>query len=158
MTSKNDRFRSLLGQFETAVLITYGLDGNVRARPMAIASIESNCDLWFVTPEETLKVHDIENDSRIHVICQDGWNSCVSIAGRASLSRDRDRIRALWKPSYTSWHPGGPDDPNLLLIRCRGEHGEYWAGGGKEAGTFEYAARPANERRGHGEVDLSQGS
>ena len=81
------RFCELLGQFDTAVLITHGYDTFFRSRPMLIARIEDNGDLWFITSEESAKVHEIEADTRVHVICQHGRSSCVTVTGHASLRR-----------------------------------------------------------------------
>src|SRR6185295_8594350 len=97
--NQTEKFRELLEDFDTAVLITHRRDTHLRARPMAVAHVEDNCDLWFITSEESAKVHEIEADTRVHVVCQSGRTSCVSISGHASLSRDRGRIRELWKPA-----------------------------------------------------------
>lgn len=55
-STQTNNFRDLLCEFETAVLVTH-TEGILRARPMAIAQIEDNCDLWFITGEATAKVH-----------------------------------------------------------------------------------------------------
>jgi general stress protein 26 len=105
--------------------------------------VEENCDLWFVTPEDSTKVHEIEKDTRAHVVCQKGWTSCVSISGRASLSRDRAQIRRLWKEAYQVWFPDGEEDPNIVLIQFRGEQGEYWHNTGTNRFTYTYRALKA---------------
>jgi general stress protein 26 len=161
-----EKFHELLKDFDTAVLITHGEETHFRARPMAIARVDYNCDLWFITSEDSAKVHEIEADTRVQIVCQKGWTSCVSIAGRASLSRDRQKIRELWKTSYQVWFPRGVDDPNIVLLHVTGEHGEYWDNTGANRFTYVYRAIKAvvtgttpevTEGEQHGHVSLRMG-
>lgn len=159
----HERFHALLKDFDTAVLITRGGETDFRARPMAIARVEADCDLWFITAADSAKVHEIEQDTRVHVVCQKGWTSCVSITGRASLHRDRAEIRKVWKTPYQVWFPGGVDDPNIVLIHFAGEHGEYWDNTGMNRLLYSYKAIKAlatgttpevEEGNQHGHVTL----
>ena len=162
--TETEKFHKLLNDFSTAVLITHEQEYDFRARPMMIAGVEENCDLWFITNAESAKVHEIEADTRVQVICQNGPTNCVSIAGRASLSRDRAKIREVWKTSYRVWFPLGPDDPSIVLIRVAGEHGEYWDNTGVNRLVYVYQAIKAvatgttpkvKEGEQHGHVDLA---
>lgn len=164
--TQTEKFHDLLKEFETAVLITHGRDTHFHARPMSIAQVEDNCDLWFITNEESAKVHEIEADTRVQVICQEGRSSCISIAGRASLIRDRAKVREVWRPVHRVWFPHGVEDPNIVLIHVAGEHAEYWDNTGVNRLTYAYQAIKAiatgtaaevKEGEQHGHVTLSQG-
>lgn len=41
------KIREMLQEFDTALLVTHGIDAPFHARPMAIARVEANCDVWF---------------------------------------------------------------------------------------------------------------
>lgn len=138
--TQKEKFHELLTSFETAVLTTHGGEAHFRSRPMAIADVDKNCDLWFVTNRDSAKVHEIEEDTRAQVVCQKGWTSCVCIAGKASILEDRLKIQAMWKPSYKVWFPQGVNDPNLVLIHVMGEFGEYWDNTGLNRFTYLYQA------------------
>ncbi|MBA2237595.1 MAG: pyridoxamine 5'-phosphate oxidase family protein, partial [Lysobacter sp.] len=58
----------------------------------------------------------------------------VSVAGRASLVRDRAKIDALWSPRMQSNVQVAKDDPNLCLIRVEADSAEYWDGHGRRLG------------------------
>lgn len=133
-----EKLRDLLKKFTTAVLITHDAAAEWPARPMAVARVEENGNLWFITGEHSAKVHEIEAEARVQVICQDGWNCCVAITGRASLVRDRVRIRELWKPAFQAWFPEGAEDPGIVLIHVVGERGEYWDSTGINRLTYLY--------------------
>jgi len=133
-----ERFRNLLTDFDTAILITHSQENHSRARPMLIARVDDNCDLWFLTDNDSANVHEIEADTHVRVVCQNGRASCVSITGRAEPSRDRVRIRQLWRLAYQVWFPRGADDPNIVLIHVIGELGEYWDHTGINRITYAY--------------------
>lgn len=138
--TQNEKFRKLLADFQTAVLITHGGEDAFRARPMAIARVDENCDLWFVTSRDSAKAHEIEMDTWVQVICQNGWSSCVCISGYASLNFERAKIRELWNASLQVWFPKGVDDPEIVLIQVVGELGEYWDNTGINRVTYAYQA------------------
>jgi len=161
---ETEKFFELLQGFKTAVLITHGRETHFRARPMAIARIEKNCDLWFITGRDSAKVHEIQEDTRVQVVCQDGRASCLSIAGLASLSHDRNMIQEAWQAEYKAWFPKGADDPNIVLIHVRGETGEYWDNTGVNRLAYAYQTVKAvvtgtvaevQEGEQHGHVKLA---
>jgi len=141
--TQQDKFRDLLGGFGTAVLITQAPGNCLRARPMAVAAVDENCDLWFITGRDSAKAHEIEQNTRVQVVCQDGWKSCVSLSGRASLCYDPAKTRALWKASYQAWFPLGFNDPEIALIHVVGDQGEYWDNTGLRQFTYIYQAAKA---------------
>lgn len=120
------RIHELLSDFDTAMLVTHGRQSAAHGRPMAIAAIEPDCGLWFFTGRDSAKVHEIEDDQHVLIVCQDEHRRYVSLTGTAELIPDRAKARALWKESYQTWFPRGIDDPNLLLIFVRPEAAEYW--------------------------------
>lgn len=148
--SQIEKLREQLQGFDTVVLITRGENAAAHARPMAVAQVDENCDLWFFTGERSAKVTEIEADSRAQVICQAGWTSCVIVAGHVALVRDRERMRQLWKPAFKVWFPDGADDRNLLLIHFTGDQAEYWDNTGANRFTYLYQSIKAvvQPRRG----------
>jgi general stress protein 26 len=163
--TQKERFRDLLRDFDTAVLVTHSGEGYLRARPMAIAAVDENCDLWFITGRDSAKAHEIEKNTRVHVVCQDGWTSCVSLSGRASLDYDLVKLHSLWKASYQAWFPLGVNDPEVGLIHVIGEKGEYWDNTGIKRFTYVYQTVKAivtgttpevREGEQHGHVQLAQ--
>ena len=123
---QREHFHKLLKQFHTAMLVTHAGEGRLRARPMAIAQVEDDCRVWFITGAESAKTHEIEADTHVHVICQNDRSAYLSLSGRAELVRDRAKIGELWQEPFRVWFPEGKDDPNIELIAVRPEEGEFW--------------------------------
>jgi general stress protein 26 len=118
-------FLALLKKFQTAMLVTHSGERGFHARPMVIADVEDDGRLWFVTGTDTAKVHEIEIDSHVHLTAQDGNNAFLSLAGRASLVDDHEKLAQLWRESFREWFPKGKDDPDIELIAVRPERGEF---------------------------------
>jgi general stress protein 26 len=129
-------FIALLKQFQNAMLVTHTGEHGFHARPMAIADVEDDGRLWFITSADTAKVHEIAMDSHVHLIAQNGNSAFLSLTGRASLIGDREKIAHLWKEPFRVWFPKGKDDPDIELIAVRPERGEFWDSTG--AKRFKY--------------------
>ncbi len=123
-----EHFFATLRKFDTAMMVTHGSDTGLHARPMAIADIDPDGGLWFITGLDTPKIDELERDTAILAVMQKA-TQMASVGGRARLSRDRAKIRELWKESFRGWF-SGKDDPNIVLIRIEPMEGEYWDNSG----------------------------
>jgi general stress protein 26 len=72
----------------------------------------------------------------------------LSVTGRAELVRDRSEVQGIWKGTDTVWWPGGPDDPNVLVLRVTPTIAELWDGPSSRAVVaFEFAKARLTGRR-----------
>ncbi len=120
-----DHVRSLLAEFETAMLVTRAQNGELRSRPMVIADLEGDAELWFVTSVASGKISEIADESQVNVALS-GPRAFVSISGVASVVGDQKLREKLWKESFRVWFPEGKDDPEITLIRVVPDTVEYW--------------------------------
>lgn len=158
-----EKLHGLLSDFSTVMLITMvGPDG-CHARPMAVALVDDNADLWLFTSRDSEKVREIETDSRVQIHGQNGWKNCVVLTGRATVVADRDLIREIWEPSFEAWFPEGAEDPNIVLIHVTNEQAEYWDNTGTNQFRYIYQSLKAlvngttpaiKEGEQHGNVTL----
>lgn len=124
-----DELKTLLQEFDTAMLTTLTPEGLFRARPMAIQEpcIEIDCDLWFVTSLDSAKSDEIAHEHQVGVSCyRSADGAYVSISAIARIRRDREQIARLYKPEWKVWFPEGPSDRTIALIEMQVERGEYW--------------------------------
>jgi general stress protein 26 len=162
-TNINEQFCERLRDFDTAVLITKGPKNEFCARPMAIAGVDDNCDLWFLTSKDSVKVHQIEKNTHVDLVCQHGWSSCICATGKASVEQDAAMIEQLWNSAYQVWFPRGVNDPDIALIHVVLEKGEYWDNTGLNRFNYVYQTIKAivtgkkpevEEGKQHGKVKL----
>ncbi|MEV7428420.1 pyridoxamine 5'-phosphate oxidase family protein [Nocardioides sp. NPDC092400] len=129
----------LLDDMPIAMMTTVDARGDLRALPMARQEVEPTADLWFITARDTQHVDDIRARPQVGLTfsARDSW---VSLRGRAEVVDDETKLRELWNTFAEAWLPGGPEDPNAVLIHVTVDHGEYWdSPGGKVASLISFA-------------------
>jgi general stress protein 26 len=115
---------TMIDELDTAMLTTRRRDGHMVSRAMANQKRAAGADLWFVTLDSSGKLDDLEHDAHVNLAYyKDRTREWVSVAGMATVSRDRDKIRELYMPDWSMWFEkdgdprhGTPDDPRMVLI------------------------------------------
>ena len=125
------------------MLVTLNSEHEFHGRPMAVAAVESDGRLWFLTGKDTAKVHEIEMDSHAYLTAQDGDSAFLTVTGRATLVDDPEKVRELWNEDFRAWFPGGVDDPDIELIFLRPEYGEFWDTTGAHRARYFWQAAKA---------------
>lgn len=120
---------ALLAEFDAAMLVGIEPDGTLRARPMELqADRLPDCDLWFVTADETQKTDEIDRNHRVNVCClrlRD--RAYVSLTAHARVDRNAAEVRRLWQPTWKLWlGDEKPEDGGIALIKIVIERAEYW--------------------------------
>jgi general stress protein 26 len=117
--------RELLADFDWAMLVTRTAAGGLRSRPMAVAQVEENGLMWFMTERPSGKLEDVANDDHVNIAMQ-SKSQFVSVSGRAVVVDDARKVVELWNEAWKVYFPDGKDDPSLVLLKVHGETGEYW--------------------------------
>ncbi len=130
---KLDELYGLIEGIETAMFTTRRPNGQLVSRPMATQARIQDADLWFVTDSEGDKLDDLALDP--HVNCAYYNNSSkewVSVSGVARVSRNKSKIRQLYKEDWKAWfgdeggdRDGGPNDPRIALILVDADSASY---------------------------------
>ncbi len=162
-TERDDKLRELLEDFDTAMLVTRSASGELRSRPMAVADVEADGILWFLTQRDSGKMEEIARDSHVNVVMQSSMKF-VSISGTLTPVDDPAKVAELWNEAWKVWFPGGKDDPALVLLKVQGDKGEYWDNSGmsgiryliKAGKAYLSGTRPDMEGdpKIHGKVEL----
>jgi general stress protein 26 len=139
---KRDHLKKLLGDFDTAMLVTRSADGGMRARPLAIADKRDDGTLYFATSAGSPKVDEIDADAHVNVTMQDG-RRFVSLSGVARLVRDRGLVERLWSEGWKVWFPQGKDDPSLRLLVVEPTEAAYWDNSGLHGLKYMFEAAKA---------------
>lgn len=126
---KRDRLNELMESFETAMLVTRTVDGELRSRPLAIARKRADGGLYFATAIDSPKVIELETDPHVNVAMQSS-SRFVSVSGHARISRERALIDELWSESWKVWFPKGKDDPALAIVIVEPMEASYWDASG----------------------------
>ena len=140
MTDNSDQKKlvDLLEDSDIGMLTTFGAEGP-RSVPMARQQVEPSAEMWFITARDTEHTRAVEREPRVSLTfsSRDSW---VAVYGAASVVDDTAKLKELWNTFAEAWLPGGPEDPNAVLLRVDVEHGEYWdSPGGKVASLLSFA-------------------
>ena len=154
-------FLQVLREFRCVMLATHSLDGEVRARPMVLASIDDDLSMWLMSDIHSEKVEELTRDARVSLTLQKD-STFASVSGKAEVVRDQQKVLALWSEPWRVWFPKGPEDDSIVLLRVQPEHGEYWDSSGMSKAKYLYKAatayltgtRPKMDESLHGKVSL----
>lgn len=140
MTDTEDQKKlvDLMDDMPIAMLTTFGPDG-ARSVPMARQEVEPSAQMWFISARDTEHTRAIQQNPAVSLTfsARDAW---VAVTGTATVVDDDAKLRELWDTFAEAWLPGGPEDPNAVLIKVDVEHGEYWdTPGGKVASLLSFA-------------------
>jgi general stress protein 26 len=116
-----------LNEQRFVLLTTRDSSGRLESRPMTLQQTEFDSTLWFFASHSSAFVAELHDQPEVNVSCMDTRDRFfVSINGRATIVSDPQRARDLWNVANEAWFPGGPDEPDLALLRVDVESAELW--------------------------------
>jgi len=110
-------------------MLTTAFSGGLRARPLEARTDRDAGTIWFVTDVRGAKDDEIDAAHEIGLVFIDEDDRAyLSITGRAFVTRDTARAKDIWRKTDDTWFPGGPDDPNVRVLRIEPFTAELWDG------------------------------
>jgi general stress protein 26 len=134
----SDRVWDVIEKVGVGMLMT-SFAGGRRARPLEARPDRANGLIWFCD-RRSGKEHEIEAEGDVGLVFIDiDDKAYLSITARAEVQRDPAKAADIWKTTDTAWW-GGPDDPNVCVLRVRPLIAELWDGpASKAVAAFEFA-------------------
>ncbi|RYY73445.1 MAG: general stress protein [Gammaproteobacteria bacterium] len=109
--------------FSTAVATT----GSCGTRPMSVEQVDDEGNLWFLSSTDSHKNIEINLDPNVTLYFQGSAHSdFLVLKGTASISRDQQKIKELWKPIMKTWFTAGENDPRISVVKVAPIEGYYW--------------------------------
>ena len=123
-----ERLRDIIKKTQTCFFCTTSGKGpSEGTRPMNVREMDDRGHLWFLSASDSHKNLELGADASVSLFFQGSEHSdFLHLKGRASVSRDRARIKELWQPVLRTWFTGGIDDPRITVIQVTPEEGYYW--------------------------------
>ena len=121
------KFKKLVEDVKTCMMITNDGNGKLNARPMNNARVDEDGSIWFFTNEFSGKVEQISHENKIFLTyASPSANSYVAFNAIAELNDDKNKKDELWSANMNAWFPDGKEDPKILLIHAKPIEAEYW--------------------------------
>jgi general stress protein 26 len=121
------KMAELVRQARTCFFCTSNAQGELDARPMSVLQVDEDGNLWFLSANDSLKNQELMDNPAVRLFFQGSPHAeFMHLEGMATVSRDKDRIRDLWKFVLNTWFPEGEDDPHITVIKVMPTFGYYW--------------------------------
>lgn len=152
--TKQSKLIDFISDFKNAMLVTHAPGGSLHARPMAIAKVEDDGTVWFVTDRHSGKVDDLKSDRDVAVTMQSS-KKFIALTATCEPVDDQLMIDKLFNESWKVWFPGGKTDESLLLLKINPSHGEFWDNSGVQGVKYLFKAGKAYLAGDRPEMDES---
>jgi general stress protein 26 len=135
-----DRVWEVIAKAGICMMVTRFV-GGLRARPLEARPERDTETIWFLTDVRGLKDDEVAAHPDVCLtFIYPKEKVYLSITGKAFVSRDPERAKTLWNEEQRVWWPGGPEDPNRLVMKVEPERAEMWDGPASSAvAAFEFA-------------------
>ena len=121
------KMAELVRQARTCFFCTQDSGGRVDARPMSVLQVDEDGNLWFLSAQDSHKNQELQDNPSVRLFFQGSAHAeFMHLEGRATISRDKARIRELWKFALQTWFTEGEDDPRITVIKVAPTYGYYW--------------------------------
>lgn len=122
-----DKFKEIVSHESVCLFTTKLTEVPLTTRPMSVQKVCDQGNFWFLSPDDSEKNLEIQNDPRVQLFISNRSNyEFLSLYGKATITRDREKIDELWSDIAKAWFPNGKDDPHLTVIKVTPEEGFYW--------------------------------
>jgi len=121
------KMSELIDKAKTCFFCTSLDNGEVDARPMNVLQVDEQGNLWFLSSSDSHKNQELQHDAKVRLFFQGSPHSeFLQLEGRATISRDKAKIKELWNFILKTWFTEGQDDPRITVIKVAPSHGYYW--------------------------------
>lgn len=111
-------------------------------RPMSPLKIDDAGNFWFLSSDDSNKNEELSHDPFVQLLFQgSSYSGFLNVYGIAEVSKDKAKIKELWKPVLKTWFTEGEDDPRITVIKVDPTDGYYWDN--KHGNTIAYIKQAA---------------
>lgn len=118
----------LLAQCNEVIVASINSGGFPRPVPMAKGHTSGCNEVWMATGADSEKVVDFRMNPKAG-LCYSSAGDSVALRGTVEIVTDDSIRKEMWQDWYINHFPGGPTDPNYLLLRFIGTEATLWING-----------------------------
>jgi general stress protein 26 len=123
------RLRGLIKDVKYALLTTHGAGGALHSRPLTTLEWEFDGTAWFLVSRTSRLAAELGDEAEVSLAyASPDEHTFVSLIGRGRIRPDPVRARELWNPWAQLFFPGGPESPEVGVLRVDVRTAEYWTG------------------------------
>lgn len=121
------KFKELIKHQPTCLFTTRLTQVPLTTRPMSVQKVCDQGNFWFLSSSESDKNAEIAIDERVQLFFLNTSDyEFLSVYGKATISRDKQKIDELWNDIAKAWFEDGKEDKRVTVIKVTPEEGFYW--------------------------------
>jgi len=121
------KIKDLVDSAKTCFFCTSKTGEAFATRPMAVQKVDDDGNLWFLSATDSHKNEELQTDSKVQLLFQgSSYDDFLNIEGKATVSKDKAKIKELWEPILKTWFTEGINDPRISVIKVEPTGGYYW--------------------------------
>lgn len=128
METIKEKAEAMLQRCEVVVLTSVNKEGYPRPVPMSKIKSEGYSVVWMSTGTDSLKTKDFLHNPKAGICYSENGNS-VALTGEVEVISDEAVKKEMWQDWFIEHFPGGPTDPNYVVLKFKGNHGTFWIDG-----------------------------
>lgn len=118
----------LLAQCKEVTLASVNEDGFPRPVPMAKIKADGCNEVWMATGANSEKVADFRKNPKTG-LSYSLYGDSVALRGSVEIVTDDETRKAMWQEDFAYHFPGGPTDPDYVLLHFVGTDATVWING-----------------------------
>lgn len=118
----------LLSQCENVTVASIDADGYPRPVQMSKVSTKGFHEVWMATTADSVKVRDFRQNNKAG-LCYDHYGDGVALRGTVEVVTDDTIRKDMWHDWFIHHFPGGPSDPDYVLLHFVGKEATFWIDG-----------------------------
>ena len=128
METLEKKAAEMLQKSEVVVLASINQEGYPRPVPMSMVKAEGISTVWMSTGNDSWKTADFRKNPK-GGLCFYAQGDSVCMTGDVEVITDADTKQELWQDWFINHFPGGPTDPNYVILKFEANHATYWIEG-----------------------------
>lgn len=123
-----EKAAALLKKCESVTIAS--VDANGYPRPVQMSKIKANGfnEVWTATGADSVKVADFKRNGKAG-LCYDCYGDSVALRGTVEIITDDAIRKEMWQDWFIHHFPGGPSDPNYVILHFKGTEATFWING-----------------------------
>ena len=123
-----EKAAALLKKCESVTIAS--VDANGYPRPVQMSKIKANGfnEVWTATGAASVKVAEFKHNSKAG-LCYDCYGYSVALRGTLEIITDDAIRKEMWQDWFIHHFPGGPSDPNYVILHFKGTEATFWING-----------------------------
>ncbi len=123
-----EKATALLAHCSEVTLASINADGFPRPVPMTKGPTAGCSEVWMAAGADSVKVADFKTNPKAG-LCYSFYGDSVALRGTVEIVTEDGIRKEMWQEGYIAHFPGGPTDPNYVLLHFIGTEAAFWING-----------------------------